>query len=194
MACVGPCAPALSFADLESLWTNAGGNAIVAPIMAAIALAESSGIANNLNPNDSNGAGGTQASSGLWQVSNGTTTPITNWSDPAANAVAAVAKYNNAGGFSPWGTFTSGAYVPFLQTAIADGQTTAAAASTALGSGSALASSTAAPSSSTTAGTFAPSALTGNTATLVIVFAALVLLLGIWAMTRSSPAPKAAAA
>ena len=208
----GTAAPALSFGDLEALWTNACGNAAcaaVAPIMAAIAQAESSGIPNNLNPNDSNVNGGTQASAGLWQISNGTTTPIANWWDPATNATAAVAKFNS-GGFGQWGAFTNHSFLPFLQDAIANGQTTAAAATTALGSGSALApvNSSSNPNSTnwdpasaystpkkTADNSFTPVALSSATATMLIVFCALVLLIGIWAMTRSSSpaaAPKLA--
>lgn len=100
-----------SFADLEDLWTRAGGPAALAPIMAAIALAESSGNPNATNPTDN---GGTQTSWGLWQISDGThNAPDPNWSDPAVNAELAVQKYY-AQGLGAWGTYTNGAYRNFL--------------------------------------------------------------------------------
>jgi hypothetical protein len=113
MTCVGPCLPALTFDQLQQTWIQAGGTPSAAPLMAAIALAESRGIPNNANPTDSNGRGGTQFSGGLWQISNGTTTPYANWADPTANAKVAVAKYNGQG-LSAWGTYTNGAYKKYL--------------------------------------------------------------------------------
>ena len=103
---------ALSFAQLEGLWIQAGGPKLVAPVAAAIALAESGGRPDALNPTDN---GGTQSSFGLWQISNGTHAPPSpNWADPLTNARLAVAKYTAAGGWSPWGTYASGAYRQFL--------------------------------------------------------------------------------
>ena len=100
-----------TFAQLEGLWIQAGGSRAVAPIMAAIALAESSGRPDAINPTDNNGR---QTSWGLWQISNGThNMPVANILDPLVNAKQAVAKYN-ASGFAPWGTYASGAYRQFL--------------------------------------------------------------------------------
>jgi Lysozyme like domain len=98
-----------SYAQLEQLWINAGGPKAVAPIAAAIALAESSGNPQAINPTDNNG---TQTSWGLWQISNGThNQPVANILSPTVNAQQAVAKYQDAGNsFAPWGTYTSGAY------------------------------------------------------------------------------------
>src|SRR5690348_12953318 len=101
----------LNFDDLAKLWIAAGGPAQVAGTAAAIALAESSGRPDATNPNDNHGL---QTSWGLWQVSQGNHTPYLNWDVPLVNAQIAVAKYNAAGGFSPWGTFTSGAYKQYL--------------------------------------------------------------------------------
>jgi hypothetical protein len=103
----------LSPAYLESLWVNAGGPHQVMAIAAAIALAESAGVPNAVNPVDNYGA---QTSWGLWQLSDGThNAPGSNWADPQQNAAGAVAKYNNAGkSFSPWGTYNSGKYNDFL--------------------------------------------------------------------------------
>lgn len=104
-----------SYAQLESLWINAGGSKALAPIAAAIGEAESGGNSDALNPNDN---GGRQSSFGIWQISNGTHTPPSpNWANPAVNAQLAVAKYKGAPGgpsFSPWGTYDSGAYKAFL--------------------------------------------------------------------------------
>jgi len=102
-----------TYAQLQGLWINAGGPASVASVAAAIALAESGGCTTALNATDN---GGTQSSFGLWQISTGThTPPSANWADGAENAALAVAKYKGAGnGFSPWGTYASGAYKAFL--------------------------------------------------------------------------------
>lgn len=101
-----------TYAQLEGLWIQAGGPKAEAPVAAAIGMAESAGCSAALNPTDNNG---TQTSWGLWQISNGThNQPVQNILDPATNAQQAVAKYKDAGGFSPWGTFSSGAYKQFL--------------------------------------------------------------------------------
>lgn len=102
-----------SYAQLETLWINAGGPKTLAPLAAAIAEAESGGNSDALNPNDN---GGIQSSFGLWQISTGTHTPPSpNWANPAVNAQLAVAKWKGAGNsFSPWGTYDSGAYKAFL--------------------------------------------------------------------------------
>lgn len=108
-----------NYGQLERLWINAGGPKTVAPIMAAIAMAESGGNSASNNYTDNNG---TQTSWGLWQISNGTH----NWpgpndpNNPANNAAYAVAKYNGDrargnNGFQPWGTYTSGLYRQYLQ-------------------------------------------------------------------------------
>jgi hypothetical protein len=108
-----PVATSLSFAQLEGLWIQAGGPTAQAPIAAAIALAESGGRPTAVNPTDNNG---TQSSFGLWQVSTGTHNPPNpNWANPLTNAQLAVSKYTGAQSrgqdpFSPWGTYTSGAY------------------------------------------------------------------------------------
>ena len=103
----------LTFGQLEALWKQQapGGLQFLAPVMAAIALAESSGNPAAVNPNDNNG---TQSSFGLWQISNGThSPPAPNWADPAENARLAVQKIQSQG-LSAWGTYTSGAYKKYL--------------------------------------------------------------------------------
>jgi len=101
-----------TYAQLEQLWINNGGARSLAPVAAAIAEAESGGnpAANNYTDNN-----GTQTSWGLWQISDGThNMPVANINDPNVNAREAVAKYEAAGGWSPWGTYDSGAYKAFL--------------------------------------------------------------------------------
>ncbi len=103
-----------NFGQLSNIWTQSGGNSQVAPIMAAIALAESSGNPNALNTNDSYGQGGTQTSAGLWQISNGTSTVFdSNWSNPVVNGAAAVSKLNSQG-LRAWGTYQNGSYLKYL--------------------------------------------------------------------------------
>jgi hypothetical protein len=109
MACSGT---QYSYAQLEQLWINAGGNKAYAPLMAAIAEAESGGCSTALNPDDN---GGTQTSWGLWQISNGDhSQPSPDILTGAGNAQAAVAKLASQG-LSAWGTYDSGAYKQYLQ-------------------------------------------------------------------------------
>jgi hypothetical protein len=100
-----------SYGQLESLWTNAGGPKSLAPLMAAIAMAESGGRSDALNLTDN---GGRQTSVGLWQVSSGTHSYPSSWTTPQGNAAEAVAKYKSQG-LGAWGTYTSGAYLQFLK-------------------------------------------------------------------------------
>jgi lysozyme-like protein len=100
-----------SFSQLKQLWTSAGGDAAWGTVMAAIALAESSGNPDAINPTDN---GGRQSSYGLWQISNGThTPPAANWNDPTENARLANAKLKSQG-LKAWGTYVSGAYEKFM--------------------------------------------------------------------------------
>ena len=96
----------LSYGQLEGLWDAAGGPSSVAPLMAAIALAESGG-------RDVMQQGQRFATTGwgYWQITPGGPQYL----DPMTNAREAVAKYTAAGGPSPWTTYTSGAYRQFLQ-------------------------------------------------------------------------------
>ena len=89
---------------LEGLWRQAGGpGGLVDHIAGAIAMAESGG-----NPRARNPSG----ASGLWQIL-GQVFPG-NIFNPFINARNAVRKYYQAGGFSPWVTYTSGAYRQFM--------------------------------------------------------------------------------
>lgn len=94
-----------SYAQLEQLWINAGGPRALAPTMAAIAEAESSG---NSNAYNASGA------SGLWQIL-GAVNPAdqSQLFNPTVNAHEAVLKYRSQG-LGAWVTYTSGAYLAFL--------------------------------------------------------------------------------
>jgi len=93
---------------LRNLWRNAGGPSNVANIAAAIALAESGGRpgAKNVNTNGS-------IDRGLWQI-NSIHGRLSTF-NVGANARAAVKIWRDAGGFSPWVTYKTGAYRQFLR-------------------------------------------------------------------------------
>jgi Lysozyme like domain len=138
-----------SYAQLEGLWVNAGGSAAMAPLMAAIAEAESGGCSTAVNPTDN---GGTQSSFGLWQISTGThTPPSASWADGATNAALALAKYKSQG-LGAWGTYTSGAYKAFM-----NGATTPDTSVP----GSAAAGATATLTAATAGGNVSPTCLFG---------------------------------
>jgi len=84
-----------TFADMEALWVWAGGPAAVEADAATIGTCESGG-----KPWAYNASG----ASGLMQILGAPSgwTGSTDWFDPGVNMRAAVAKYNQAGGFSPW--------------------------------------------------------------------------------------------
>lgn len=90
-----------TYAQLEGLWIDAGGSKKLAPLMAAIAMAESSGNSDVVN---SIGA------CGLWQIH-----PYQpNCKTPQANAKMAVAKYRSQG-LQAWEAYTNGSYKKFLR-------------------------------------------------------------------------------
>lgn len=90
-----------SFADLKSLWQQAGGSAIVADMAAAVAMAESGGDPNATNTNSD---GSTDR--GLWQINSVHGSQST--TDPLANAKAAVQISSNGSNWRPWCTTWSG--------------------------------------------------------------------------------------
>lgn len=102
-----------SYAQLQSLWVQAGGSKAKAPIMAAIALAESGGRVNAVSPPNTNGT----IDRGLWQINSvhGSLSTL----DPLANAKAAV-KIESTQGLKAWTTYSSGAYKKFLSGAASD--------------------------------------------------------------------------
>ena len=97
------------YAQLEGLWIDQGGPKALAPIMAAIALAESGGNSDARNPS---------GATGLWQIL-GAVYPrdAQVLTDPAVNAREAIAKYKTQG-LGAWVTYTSGAYKKFLRGAV----------------------------------------------------------------------------
>lgn len=110
---------ALSYAQLEGLWVNAGGSAATAPVAAAIAMAESGGNPTSHNPRPPDD------SYGLWQINMlGSMGPArraqyglksnTDLYDPATNARVAVIMSNKGANFRPWSTFTNGMYKKYV--------------------------------------------------------------------------------
>jgi hypothetical protein len=114
-----------SYAQLEGLWVNAGGPSGLAPVMAAIAEAESSGCSTAYNAS---------GATGLWQIL-GAVDPSdqANLTDPAVNAKEAVLKYKSQG-LGAWVTYTNGAYRAFLNGSTSP-DTNVPAGSSAAGSG-----------------------------------------------------------
>jgi len=116
-----------SYAELEGLWIQAGGNPAVAPIMAAIAMAESGGrdIMQQGQPQATTGCG-------IWQI----TPPQAGCQDSLTNAQQAVAKYNDQG-LSAWTTYTGGQYRQFYNPGVspADASQVASMASPSPGTG-----------------------------------------------------------
>jgi Lysozyme like domain len=111
----------LSFQQIESLWIQAGGNKQLAPIMAAVALAESKGDPNAHNYNPATG----DDSWGLWQINyyganrEGRTRefgPPDSMRNPANNARAAVTISGNTtkGIAQNWSTYRNGAFLQYL--------------------------------------------------------------------------------
>lgn len=91
-----------SQSDLQNLWIQAGGDSAIAPLMSAIAMAESGG-----NSDATNADGG---ACGLWQIY-----PCEQGAlDPFTNAQIAVRKYKTQG-LKAWVSYTNGAYKQFYQ-------------------------------------------------------------------------------
>lgn len=103
---------AYTFAQLESFAIQGGFPANVAPIMAAIALAESSGV-NQVQKGQPYSTTGW----GLWQITPGNSVPQFGTDqallNPVNNAQAAFVKWKGQG-YGAWTTYTSGAYRQFL--------------------------------------------------------------------------------
>lgn len=89
----------LGCSGLERLWEDAGGNPADAVTAASIAMAESGGNQYALSPTDDYG---------YWQInaSNGALATF----NPYGNARAAITLSDNGTNWSPWTTYTSGAY------------------------------------------------------------------------------------
>ena len=82
-----------TYAQLEQLWINAGGNKQVAPVAAAVAMAESGGNPNAVSPSNDYG---------LWQINSvhGAQASL----DVMTNVRAAVSISNNGQNWGPWCT------------------------------------------------------------------------------------------
>lgn len=89
----------LGCSGLERLWEDAGGNSSDAVMAASIAMAESDGDQYAVSPT---------SDYGYWQInaSNGSLATFS----PYGNARAAVILSGNGSDWSPWTTYTSGAY------------------------------------------------------------------------------------
>jgi Lysozyme like domain len=101
-----------TYPQLEQLWIQAGGPRALAPLMAAIALAESGGNSGAQNPS---------GAAGVWQI-NGLPPGFTQaqlFSGPD-NARMAVWKYRNQG-LTAWTTYTSGAYKRYYKSGVSPG-------------------------------------------------------------------------
>lgn len=101
-------------ASLADLWKGAGGSRNLAPIMAAIAMAESGGRVDAVGGPNSNGT----YDYGLWQINSvhSQFDKARLISDPQYNAQAAVA-IEKSQGLGAWSTYNSGAYKGFLGSA-----------------------------------------------------------------------------
>ena len=93
--------------QLQQLWIQNGGKPAAAPLAASIALAESTGRPDATNQN-TNGS----TDRGLWQINSVHGAQSTY--DITGNVKAAIAISNNGTNWTPWSTFNSGAYKPFL--------------------------------------------------------------------------------
>jgi hypothetical protein len=93
----------LSGRQIAALWTGAGGDPDAVDTAVAVALAESGGytLAENHNTNGS-------TDRGVWQI-NSVHGALSTF-DPAGNARAAVSISGNGRNWSPWVTYTNGAY------------------------------------------------------------------------------------
>jgi len=102
----------LTYAQLEGLWINNGGNKAVAPLAAAIAMAESSGRTDVTSANPDGGI-----NVGLWQLDTrgkGAGHTVADLQNPATNAAVTVQGSNDGTDWSAWATFASGAYRRFM--------------------------------------------------------------------------------
>lgn len=90
---------AYSFAQLEQLWISNGGNPATAPVMAAVAMAESGGNPSAVSPSNDYG---------LWQINESNFASYglnsSNWSDPNTNAKVAIKMSGNGSNIAAWCT------------------------------------------------------------------------------------------
>lgn len=109
----------LNFHQIENVWTKNGGSKKLAPVMAAIALAESGGYTQAKHKN-SNGT----IDQGLWQInsSNFRIYKGHNIYDVNVNAHAAKRLAEGGKGLDNWVTYTTGAYLKYLPKSYPKGQ------------------------------------------------------------------------
>jgi Lysozyme like domain len=97
---------AYSYAQLEGLWIQYGGDPNAAAMAASIAMAESAG-----NPSASNSACNSAGTDqGLWQINSYYHSEVKNAYDIASNVKAAIQISNNGKNWQPWSTFNNGAW------------------------------------------------------------------------------------
>jgi len=89
-----------TFKQLEQLWIKNGGPSYAAPIMAAIALAESNGIPSRTGHDQNN-----TVDRGLWQINSVHGYGLSSY-DPNKNAQQAVSLFKS-GGLSQWSTYNN---------------------------------------------------------------------------------------
>lgn len=114
----------LNASQIYAYARQAGFSGVAAIQATAVALAESGGRTDVIGDRNLTQAG--EKSVGLWQINyrpsrdagNSERDPSANL-DPSANAAAAYAISNRGTNFSPWSTYTSGAYRSFLPKALA---------------------------------------------------------------------------
>jgi hypothetical protein len=97
----------LSCSGLERLWEKAGGAPSAAHMAASIAMAESGGQQDPPSNAGMNSNGMTDV--GYWQINSGFH-PSLATADPIGNAKAAIQLSNDGQDWSPWVTYTTGAY------------------------------------------------------------------------------------
>lgn len=105
---------AYTYAQLKALWIKYGGSAASSDTAAAVALAESSGVATASNKNTDG-----SVDRGLWQINSVHGSQST--FDIVGNVKAAIAISNNGKNWNPWVTFKSGAYKKYLSPTTAAG-------------------------------------------------------------------------
>lgn len=114
----GPSKPvrlmAYTYAELKALWLKYGGSAASADTAAAVALAESGGVATASGTNTDG-----SVDRGLWQI-NSVHGGLSTF-DVAANTKAAIKISNNGTNWNPWVAFKSGSYKKFLSPTTAAG-------------------------------------------------------------------------
>ncbi len=115
-----PTGQPLSGQEIQNLWINAGGSKAWAPVMTAVALAESEGgypgalagpvLLPGADPNHWTNTNG-EDSHGLWQINVRAHPQYQNVNlfDPATNAQAAVEVFNSSGP-NAWSTYSTGSY------------------------------------------------------------------------------------